>query len=369
MYPFTAAFGQALTQSHTMVSRVDAHYAGAVTMTDLPIADGSVIVDRGSKARRTLSLTVADPSLLPWDAADPLAVYGQQLVVSRGIRFTSGAVEMIPLGTFRINEPSGDTLYGPVTISGQSMECAVIDDVFDVPTSTKGVGTCVAAIEWLIHQTLPGAVVVNLTAGARNPACAVVAWDAGANRWDAVVQVATAMQAEVYVDALGRFVITDMPNVLSSAAVWDIAEGEGGTLMASARTMSRTAVYNSVVASGENTSGNTPPVSAFARDTNPISPTRWGGPFGKVTKHISSGLWTTTAACQAAANAALFDAVAPNIQTSIDAAPNPALEGGDVIRVAHAGRKELFLVQSLTIPLTADGDFSISLRGGKEDLT
>lgn len=367
MYPISNRFRQALAQSHTMVARVDAHYDGAVTLADVPISAGSVTVDRGSKVRRSLSLTVADPSLLPWDATDPLAVYGQQLVVSRGIRFTDGSTEMIPLGTFRINEPSGDTLYGPVTLSGQSMECAIADDVFDVPTSTKGVGTCVAAIEVLIHQTLPSAVVVNLTSDGRNPPCAVVAWDAGGNRWDAVVQIATAMQAEIYVDALNRFVITDTPNVLSDAVVWDIAEGEGGTLMASSRTMSRTAVYNNVVASGENTSGNSVPVSAFARDTNPTSPTRWGGPFGKVTKHISSGLWTTTAACQAAANAALFDAIAPNIQASIDASPNPALEGGDVIRVAHTVHKELFLVQSLSIPLTADGDFSISLRGGKED--
>ncbi|MEW1551366.1 DUF5047 domain-containing protein [Streptomyces tsukubensis] len=368
MQTISPAFRQALTQSHRIVSKVDAMYDGAPTRTDLPIVEGAVTIDRGSRIRRTLALTVADPSLLPWLATDPLAVYGQQLVVSRGIRFPDGAEESVPLGIFRVDEPSGDVDFGPITITGQSMECAVSDDTFTAPTSTRGMVTCVAAITALIQQTLPTAVVVNQTAGTRDPACAIVAWDAGANRWDAVVQIATAMQAEIYVDAAGRFVITDTPSVVPAAVVWEIAEGTTGTLISSARQMSRNAVYNQVVASGENTAANTAPVSAFARDTNSSSPTRWGGPFGKASRHISSGLWTTTSACQAAANAALFDAIAPNVQTTISASPNPALEAGDIVRLIHArGRKELHLVQSVTIPLTADGSFSISLRGGKED--
>ncbi|MGI5404129.1 DUF5047 domain-containing protein [Streptomyces sp. CA-135486] len=367
MQTVTPLFLETLTTSHAMVANVEAFYAGSSTVLDLPFTDGSVTVDRKSKTRRSLSLTVADPSYLPWAELDPLAVYGQQLVVSRGIRYPNGTTEVVPLGTFRIDEPQGDVRMGPVTLTGKSMECALIDDKFEVPTSTRGLSNCVDAMTFLIQQTLPTAAIVNLTAGARNPSCAIVTWDAGADRWDAVTQIATSMQAEIYVDALNRFVIVDIPNVLSSPAAWDVAEGEGGALISSGRQMSRTAVYNAVVASGENTAGTTPPVSAVARDTDPSSPTRWGGPFGKVTKRISSGLWTTVSACTAAANSALFDAIAPNVQTSVDSLPNPALEAGDVIRVTHVGRKELYLLQSLTIPLTATGDFSMSLQGGKED--
>ncbi|WP_285367731.1 DUF5047 domain-containing protein [Streptomyces albipurpureus] len=350
-----------------MTARVDAHYAGALTVADLPFTDGTVTVDRGSKERRSLSLTVADPAYLPWSPTAPLAVYGQTLVVSRGIRYPNGTSESVPLGVFRIDEPQGDVRMGPVTLTGKSLECVISEDTFDTPRSTRGMATCVTAMTNLIQQTMPSAAVVNLTVGARNPACAVVDWDAGTDRWDAVTQIATAMQAEIFCDVLGHFVITDVPNVITSPAVWDVAEGEGGSLIASGRQMSRNAVYNAVVASGENTASNAPPVSAFARDTDPLSPTRWGGPFGKVTKSISSGLWLSTAACQAAANAALFDAIAPNIQTTVESLPNPALEAGDVIRVSHVGRKELYVLQSLSIPLTATGDFTMTLRGGKED--
>jgi hypothetical protein len=123
------------------------------------------------------------------------------------------------------------------------------------------------------------------------------------------------------------------------------------------------------VASGENTASGAAPVSAVARDLDPSSPTKWGGPYGRVTKFISSALWTSVGDCQAAANYALFDATAPNVQTSIDSLPNPALEGNDIIRLISAGRKERYLVQSLSVPLTADGDFSLTLRGGKEEAT
>ncbi|MFB7114046.1 DUF5047 domain-containing protein [Streptomyces sp. NPDC056291] len=367
MYPVSSTFLKTLATSHTMLAKVDVYYNGARTVANLPFSDGSVTVDRGSKTRRSLSLTVSDPKYLPWTAADKLAAYGQQLVVSRGIRFTNGAEEWVPLGTFRINEPSGDVLTGPVSITGTTAEADIIDDAFQTVTTTRGYNGCVDAITALIRQTLPSATITNLTVGQRNPSCAVAAWDAGSDRWDAVSQIALAMRAEIYVDAQNRFVIRDLPDVVNGSVAWDIAEGEGGTLISSSRSMPRTGVYNAVVASGENSASGMPPKSGVARDTDPASPTRWGGPFGKVTKFISSALWVSAADCQAAAEYALFDATAPNVQTSLESLPNPALEGNDIVRLIHAGRKERYLVQSLTVPLTPEGGFSIALRGGKED--
>ncbi|WP_237518841.1 DUF5047 domain-containing protein [Streptomyces sp. SID5910] len=356
-----------MATSHTMVAKVDAYYAGQLLRADLPFSSGSVTVDRASKSRRKLALTVPDPALLPRGEIDPLAPYGQQLVVSRGIRYTNGAEEWVPLGTFRVDNPSGDTHFGPVNVSGTSMESAVIDDKFQVPTTTRGMGGCVDAMTTLIRQTLPDAVVTNLTTGNRNPSVAVATWDAGSDRWDAVTQVARAMSAEIFVDAQDRFVITDLPDVVNGAVAWDIADGEGGNLIASSRSVSRTAVYNAVVASGENSASGAIPVSATAKDVSLSSPTRWGGPFGKSTKFISSALWITAGDCQAAADFELFNAIAPNVEAALDTLPNPALEGNDIVRVIDGGRKERFLVQSLTIPLTADANFAITLRGGKEE--
>lgn len=367
MQTVSPLFLQALTGPHSISVVADVLYGGALIATNIPIADGTVTLDRGSQVRRSLAMTVADVSYLPWNPTDPLAVYGQQMVVRRGIRL-NGSVEYVPLGTFRLDEPSGDTLFGPVTLTGKSSETIIQDDPFVVPVTTRGLGGCFDVIAAFIHQTLPSATVVNATHDGRNPGCAIATWDAQGDRWGAITQIATAMQAEVYVDALDRFVVADVPNVLAASVAWEIAEGEGGTLMSAARQMSRSAVYNAVVASGENTSSNTAPVSAIAKDADPTSPTRWGGPFGKVTKFYSSALLATTTDCQAAADAMLFDATAPNVQLSVTASPNPALEPGDVLRLSYSRRKELYLAQSLTIPLTADGSSAaLTLRGGKDD--
>ncbi|MDH6625732.1 hypothetical protein M2271_003543 [Streptomyces sp. LBL] len=367
MYPVSSTFLKTLATSHTMLAKVDVYFNGQIKVANLPFDSGSVTVDRGSKTRRTISLTVSDPKYMPWLETDQLAPYGQQLVASRGIRYSNGSEEWVPLGTFRLNEPGGDVHFGPISVTGASMECAVIDDKLLSPTTTRGYGGCVDAIEALIRQTIPLATIVNRTSGARNPPCAVATWDAGSDRWDAVQQIARAMSAEIYVDAQNRFVVVDLPDVINGTVAWDIAEGEGGTLISSTRSMPRTGVYNCIVASGENAASGVAPVSGFAKDLEPTSPTRWEGPFGRVTKFISSALWISAADCTSAAEYALFDATAPNVQTSLDSLPNPALEGNDIIRLIHAGRKERYLVQSLTIPLTADGAFAMALRGGKEE--
>ncbi|MFJ5103183.1 DUF5047 domain-containing protein [Streptomyces sp. NPDC088554] len=346
---------------------MDAYYGGQRVAEDIPIQDGTVTLDRGSKVRRSISLTVPDVKYLPWNASDPLAVYGQTLVVSRGIVTGNSPPEMIPCGTFRIDEPSGDTHFGPVVLSGKSSEASLQDDRFMVPMTTRGYNTCVEAITYLIRLTLPSAIIANETVGSRNPTCAVVIWDAQTDRWDAVTRLATAMNAEIYVDALDRFVIRDLPAVSSEAVAWDIADGDGGTLMSSARTMSRTSVYNAVVATGESTAHYMAPVSAVAYDNAPASPTRWGGPYGKVPKFYTSGLLLTPGACQVAADGMLFDAIAPNVQTAIEASPNPAMEAGDCLRIVYGDRKELSIAQTVVIPLTAEGAASLTLRGGKEE--
>lgn len=368
MYPTSTRFRQALATSHQIAVTVDAYRGGQLVRAGIPISDGSVTVDRGSKVRRSLSLTVPDLTLLPWDATDPLAVYGQQLVVSRGIVFPD-VTEWVPLGTFTIDEPSADLHDGPITLTGKTAEMLIQDDTIRYPTTTRGQTTCVAAIEFLIRQTLPDAAIVNATVGSRNPSCPVVVWDTGTDRWDAVVQIATAMRAEIFVNAANQFVIADMPDPLTAPVVWDVAEGEGGNLVSASRSMSRNAVYNGVVVTASNTAANVAPVTGAAYDNDPNSPTQWGGPFGRKPKIYATALATTTGDCQSIATYMLADLVAPNIQMSLSTLPNPALEASDCIRVNAAGRKQLAIVQSFTVPLTEAGAFPITLRGGKDDPT
>ncbi|MGV9352277.1 DUF5047 domain-containing protein [Streptomyces misionensis] len=331
---------------------------------DLAHTDGSVTVDRGNSVRRTCTVTVPDVSLLPMSPMDQLAVYGARLRILRGIIYGDGSVEAVPLGLFRINSISGDPAFGPVTIDGSGLEAVVADDKFTAPYTTRGATNATAAISNLIQASIPGAVITNR---ATDATIGTMTWDAQSDRWAAVQECATAIGAEVYADADGQFVIAELPDLLTAPVAWNVDAGETGVLISANRSFSRDGMYNMVVASGENTEDNVPPVSATASDTDPTSPTYVSGPFGRVPKFYSSATLTSSTLALNAAQKLLRDSVKPNTTVSLTSLPNPCLEPGDVLRVTYEdGRRELQQVQSFSISLGLDS-ITIQTIGGKQD--
>ncbi|TVL89734.1 DUF5047 domain-containing protein [Streptomyces sp. SAJ15] len=362
MYTVSDRFLDALCESHQVATEVVLFRTdGRVERLDH--TGGSVTVDRGQATRRTCSVTLADTSLIPLTAIDKLSVYGAQLRISRGIRYADGSTEMVPVGLFRIDEVSGDRDEGPVTVSGKSLEAMVADDKFTAVTKVSGMA--VAAITSLIQGTLPSATVVNR---GTDVAIGPRVYDIEGDRWAAVVEIAAAMGAEVYTDADGVFIISELPDLLSVAPAWSITAGEGGAYISANRGMSLDGVYNAVLARGENTETDAPPVAALVIDDDPTSPTYWSGPFGHRAMFYSSATLTTVNACTSAATLKLRAARAPNASADITSLPNPALEPGDVIRVVYPDRTgELHQVQSFTVPLEPGGTFTLATISARED--
>lgn len=362
MYPVSPRFLAALTESHQIATEVKLFRADGRVET-LPHTGGSVTVDRGQATRRTCSVTLADTSLIPLTASAKLSVYGAQLRISRGVRYPDGSTEMVPLGLFRIDGVSGDVDEGPVTISGKSLEAMVADDKFT--EAIKVSGTAVGAVTSLIQASLPAATVVNRatdnTIGPRT-------YDVEGDRWAAVAECAAAIGAEVYADADGVFIVSELPDLLTVTPVWTISAGEGGAYISASRGMSLDGVYNGCLAKGENTEADAPPVSALVVDDDPTSPTYWSGPFGHRPDFYSSATLTSVNACTSAATLRLRASRAPNASADITSLPNPALEPGDVIRVVYPnGTKELHQVQSFAVPLDTSGEFTLATISAKED--
>jgi len=150
--------------------------------------------------------------------------------------------------------------------------------------------------------------------------------------------------------------------------VWAVEATEGGVYISGNRCMSSDGVYNGVLARGENTADNVAPVSYLATDNDPNSPTYWSGPYGRRPMFYTSATLITTAACMNAARLKLAEAKAPNASGDFSSLPNPALEPGDVLRVAHEdGSRELHQVASFSVPLDLGGDFPIATISAKED--
>lgn len=363
MYAVSDRFLARLAESHTPITMMQLLLTDGRTV-DLEHTGGSVQVDRGQAIRRTCTVTVADPSLIPRTPADQLATYGAQLRISRGVEYGNQSdVELVPLGVFRLDSVDGDVNEGPVTLSGKDLSAIVADDKLTAPYTASG--TVVSAVTALIQRSIPTAAV---TSTITDQGIGRRTFDVEADPWAGCQEIASGAGAEVYANADGVFVIATLPDLATATPVWEIAAAEGGAYIKASRGMSSSGVHNGVLARGENTSENVPPVQYLAVDGDPDSPTYWSGPFGRRPAFFTSSTLTTTAACQNAATLKLAQAKAPNATGDISSLPNPALEAGDVLRVQHEdGSRELHQVASFSVPLDLGGDFPISTISAKED--
>ncbi len=362
LYPVSDRFLARLAESHTPVTQVQLILTDG-TVVDLAHTGGSVTVDRSQAIRRTCTVTIDDPTLIPRTPSDQLATYGARLRISRGVAYGDGTQELVPLGVFRLDEVGGDVTLGPVTLQGKGLEACVQDDRFTAPYRVTG--TVVSGITELIHRSLPTADVVSTiddtTIGTR-------IFDMEADPWAGCQEIAAAAGAEVYANADGVFTISTLPDLLTTDPVWAVEANEGGVYISGTRAMTSAGVYNGVLARGENTTDNVAPVSSLVVDNDPNSPTYWSGPYGHRPLFYSSATLITTAACLQAATLKLAQAKAPNASGDISSLPNPALEPGDVLRVMHPdGSRELHQVAAFTVPLDLGGDFPISTISAKED--
>jgi hypothetical protein len=362
VYPVSDRFLARLAESHRVITQVQLFLTDG-RIVDVPHVGGSVTVDRGQAIRRTCTVTCPDPTLIPRSPTDQLATYGARLRVSRGVDFGDGSEpELVPLGLFRLDSVDGDVNDGPVTLSGKDLSAVVQDDKLTAPwTST---GTVVSAVTALIQRSISDAQIISTIT---DTAIGTRVFDVEADPWAACQEIASAAGAEVYATPDGQFTIATLPDLLTVSPAWAIAAGEGGVYISANRGMSSDRVFNGVLAKGENTADNVPPVSALVTDNDTGSPTYWGGPFGRRPMFYSSSVLTTTAACQAAATLKLAAAKAPNASGDITSLPNPALEPGDVLLVVHPDdSRELHQVASFSVPLDDGGSFPISTISAKE---
>lgn len=136
--------------------------------------------------------------------------------------------------------------------------------------------------------------------------------------------------------------------------VWEVDAGESGVLVDSDESLDRTNTYNGVLMTGQATAV-TGSFAVLVVDSEPTSPTRWGGPFGHVLRAESSSAIQNAGQGQTAAQVLLNDALGLSRSLTITAAPNPAIEAGDTVLVVFGdGREEQHLVDAVEVGLGTD---------------
>lgn len=367
MYAVTSVFLAALRQAHAVEVQVDAYRSNALVQAALPILDGSVTVDAGSRVRRQLSLTLAPEAGL-WDT---LAPTGTELRPKRGIRYPNGSVEWVPLGRFDVDtQRMGYAPSGTLSLTAPDRWVRVQRARFEAPATSVYGATVKSEIERLVTGAVPGITVANTATSTAT--VGAVAWDT--DRDGAVDEMAKAIGAEAFFDVNGNLVIRDVPTLAGQAAVWTVDASATGVLLDADRERSRTRTYNVVVASSSATDGVAPFTPVTVADSDPTSPTYVGGAFGRVPYFYSSPLLATSGQATAAAQTILERVRGLAAQLSLESIVNPALDAGDVIdallppeRYDMARPVEHHIVDKVTIPLTVGGTQSIATRSSRPE--
>jgi hypothetical protein len=159
-----------------------------------------------------------------------------------------------------------------------------------------------------------------------------------------------------------------------TAPVFTVNEGPDGVLVSLRRQLSRTGVYNAVVARGTEAdeAGGDPPGYAVVWDDNPSSATYFFGLFGKVPRYYASPFIQNDTQAATAAASILSQTTGLPYSLDISAIPNAALDPLDPITVAFdrsepegcegTAREEIHVIDSMTIPLSIEGAMTMNTR-------
>lgn len=363
MQAVSADFLATVRASHVVVARADLWYAGECTYPDLPVVSGQLTLSDDDTIRgHVAGLVVADPlgELVPAiGRAAGLHVYGAAIHLRAGVVVPGGATETVSLGWYVVQDvqiieahrraADGTWISGGATLTVDALDrmVAVEDYRFLAPSTPAPGARCLAEIRRLCAGLLPIGTWPALT----DPLV-----PAGTtyqeSRLDAVASLAAAAGVRVYADPTGalmaRPIAAPVRNPVAVLSTYDAVSEV-------THRYTRDGAYNAVVARGEAT-GTAAPVQAIAYDTDPSSPTRWGGPFGRVPMFYSSPLLNTVAKCQSAAQTHLAAIVRGRDRVEeFTAAPNPALEPGDIVQVNTPRAGFIGPLVSVELPLAAGG--------------
>lgn len=357
MIPASDLMRTAAGYSRTLQCTVDFYQGGVLTWERAPVVSGSITADRDSKVRTNCDVVVA---VEEW-ADLPVDNKAGRFEVYRGVG-TLGYAERLQLGEFRVDEITRPSMSS-VGIKGSGLEAYVADARFLTPRTPPYGSSTTSAIMTLVREVLPGAE-FRLRNTTDRRVTATATWDR--ERIDAVGDLASSINAEVFVDGTGTWVIADLPDPTGGAPVFIVDDGEGGVLVDRKEVDTRDRVYNAASVTGHSSDQNVPPVWAWAADLDPASPTYFYGPFGQKPIFYTSQFFTTTTQCQVYANVLLAEALAANVSVSFTTTPIDFLEVGDVIGVRDRhGTVNTHLLQSFRAGLGVDGGLDCETLSSK----
>ena len=357
MRPASDRFKAAVTQSHSLAVQVDVLRDNAVIQTLNTVESGTVTLDASANVRGRGELAILDDGtldLIPTSVDDPLAPYGNEIKVYRGVLYPDGTTELVSLGVFRIDNPRTSEQAGTPTINitGQDRSARIIDARFEAPYEVTAGTNLITAISDLILPVYPDVdIIVAVDTSATT---GTVIAEAQSDRWEFAGKLAVGAGARLYFDGDGALVIA--PEVTPGPAAIELVEGENGVLVSAASDWRREGARNVIVATGENT-GEAAPARGVAEDLDPTSPTYVHGRFGRVVGFYSSPILTTDSMATAAARTILARSTGTTQSVEFGSLVLPHVEPGDIAHIKRSilGIDQAHILETVSLPLSHDG--------------
>lgn len=362
MIPVSDLYLATLARSHRVtaaVSRYNPYDQGHEKL--LLVTSGQITADAGGRARRSITFSLARE-----DAEDvALDVLGSRVAVWLGVD-TGNQVEVVPGGVFRVNSIDRGN-RSAINIQGTSFESYVVDDVYYKNIVYEKYAPLLLTIETIISEAFPEAQFEPYSD-------AVKAMDTPLpydvigerDRWEIIEKLSSLINCDVSCAPDGRFRVTPKPRISTGVPVAQLRQGEQGVLMSLSNRVDRADTYNAVLAMGQSSDPDVPPVSYHVADLDPTSPTYWFGPFGKKTLVFENALLMTKADCVEKAVMLLEEMRATIYNVDLTAVPNPAIEPNDLIAIDMLdGTVENYFVVQVVIPLGL-GSWSATMATSRE---
>lgn len=367
MYPVSDKFKAAVKHSHKVVAKCEV-YSGTDLLATLPITGGSVNVDSEGATRRRCTVRLDGTDHVPAETTGILHTNSNnELKVYRGIEFTDGTSELVPLGVFGIeNTDIDDSGEGvSITVKGfdrsKELQRRRFTEVYYVDEGTN----YATAIKDLINYKMPGLQYAFTTTTHTTPSMifGTGGWSGGGDPWEKATEMASNIGMELFFDNNGIVTLRPEPDPTVDPVVWEYAEGPESMLLYLNRGISKENVFNHVVVIG-NHSGLFAPIRADALDDNVNSPTYYLGPFGDVpTFHLSTMIFSQAQA-EEVADAQLRKHLGTPESMRFISIVNPAHDVGDSVRVKRAriNVNSVHVLDKLNIPLEYNGSINASAR-------
>lgn len=338
VYPASDLLRQALEASHEMTVDVFVLRDGTSTPIDDGISDMSCTATLGTQGGRSATLTVDRALIDDTGLFDP---YQDEVMIRTGVR----GVGDIPLFVGRVDGLDDDET-GKVAVDLISRADELKRAGFEAPfPSSRGL-TQTQQMRQII-QSINAAWTVTSNV-VDDPPVPVAVWEEDPGQ--ALDDLAGGINALWAPDRGGGFTIVTNPYTLATepAPVAVLRDGEDGVLVQVRAVRSREAIHNSVTVVVERTDGLSP-IRVTVRDTDPTSPTLWGGAFGKQNEIIKTQTTLNRTDATTLANRRLSQSLALARSWSITMPPGVGqlLDPGDLVAVWYRDEVTAQVVESI----------------------